>query len=113
MGAAGGPLRMVLTVTVPRADAEAFERAWARVADWTAAWPGCLRQTLGRAEDRAGGPGGGQVEFEITSDWADAARFHAFERSRAQDEATAELRRLRTGARMRTLQIRDHREVPA
>ena len=104
MAAGGsGPVRAVLTMTVPREDATRFEREWAHVADWIAGLPGCLRQTLARSQPAE------QTTFVITSDWRDGSTYREFETSQRQDERTAGLRRLRTGVRMEVLEIVDHR----
>ncbi|MEV4113915.1 antibiotic biosynthesis monooxygenase family protein [Nonomuraea sp. NPDC049695] len=91
-----GRLRAVLTFTVGQGDAEEFEDAWGKVADWARAWPGCIRQTLSRAT----GGDDGEIVYVITSDWSDDAAFRSFERSKEQDVVTADLRRLRRSARM-------------
>jgi heme-degrading monooxygenase HmoA len=100
----GGPVRAVLTMTVPAARAAEFEAEWCRVAAWVARQPGCLRQTLGR--DEAAAP----HSYVITSDWVDRAAFERFERDSQQDDATARLRQMRTGAAMQLLAIVEHRE---
>jgi heme-degrading monooxygenase HmoA len=94
-------VRAVVTMSVPTGSATAFEAEWSRVAEWVRDQPGCLRQTL------ALGP---ESTYVVTSDWADAAAFEAFERSSRQDARTAVLRRLRSGVRMDVLTIVDHRE---
>ncbi|WP_342769902.1 antibiotic biosynthesis monooxygenase [Thermomonospora umbrina] len=102
---------MVLTMTVRSEDATTFEAAWARAADWAGTRPGCLRQTLALSPSRPSGTvAGTELTYQITSDWSDADRFHAFERSPEQDEVTAGLRMLRTSVRMELWKIVDHQE---
>ncbi|MBP2708278.1 antibiotic biosynthesis monooxygenase [Microbispora sp. RL4-1S] len=93
--AVAGRLRAVLTFTVRPGDAEEFENAWREVADWTRAWPGCIRQTLSLA-----GAADEEIVYVITSDWSDESSFRSFERSEEQDVVTAGLRRLRRSSRM-------------
>ncbi|HEX2317225.1 MAG TPA: antibiotic biosynthesis monooxygenase [Thermomonospora sp.] len=109
---AKGPVRLVLTMTVRSEDAVLFEAAWARAADWTGKRPGCLRQTLVLSPSRPSGTARPrEVTYQLISDWADAKRFHAFERSREGADATAGLRMLRTSVRTEVWQIRDHQEA--
>jgi heme-degrading monooxygenase HmoA len=100
------PVRAVLTCTVRPEDTAAFEQAWASAAAWIQHRPGCLRQTLCRSGGTASEPA---PTYVIASDWADAATFHAFEKSPEQDDATAPIRRLRQSARMELTTIVDHR----
>jgi heme-degrading monooxygenase HmoA len=97
-----GPVRAVLTLTVPARSCARFEHAWSRVAAWAREQPGCLRQTLCRTD-------GDPVTYLVMSDWAGEAAFRAFERSPEQDRVTAELRALRTGARMEVSRIVEER----
>lgn len=101
-----GPVRAMLTMTVPSAAAQQFEREWARVARWVAGQQGCVRQTLSRVY------GTGDPVYMLISDWSDLSAFRRFERSPQQDEATAGLRALRTSSRMDVAAIVEHREKP-
>jgi len=102
---ANRPIRAVLTCTVRPEDAAAFEQAWASAAAWVRHRPGCLRQMLCRSDGTA--PEASPT-YVITSDWVDAATFHAFEKSPEQDDVTARIRSLRESARMELTTIVDH-----
>jgi heme-degrading monooxygenase HmoA len=91
-------------MNVPGEAAQKFEQEWARVARWVAEQDGCLRQTLSRVRDAH------EPVYVISSDWADLPTYRRFEHSPLQDEMTAGLRALRTGARMEIVAILDHRE---
>lgn len=103
MPAGKGPVRAVLTMSVPAQSASEFEKEWVRVADWVQAQPGCLRQTLAVLGDT-------DPMYQITSDWTDASTYELFERSSRQDTQTAGLRRLRTDVRMQVFTIIEHKE---
>jgi heme-degrading monooxygenase HmoA len=91
-------IRVVLTMTVPAANAEAFESAWQGAAEYAGRRPGCLAQTLGRQA-------GDELVYHVSSEWTDLDTFRSFERSAGQDEATAGLRRLRSSARMEWYEV--------
>ncbi|WP_433682782.1 hypothetical protein [Nocardia sp. CA-119907] len=85
-------LRATLTMTVARRDAARLLEGLRAVFTLAAQSPGFLQQRITRAV--SADPD--MRTFVITSDWADEGCFHAFERSRKQDAATAALRAVRT-----------------
>ncbi|WP_040792239.1 antibiotic biosynthesis monooxygenase family protein [Nocardia paucivorans] len=101
--------RATLTMTVARRDATRLLAGLRPVFALAARSPGFIRQCITRAVSTDPDT----RTYIVTSDWADADSFHAFERSRAQDAATAALRTVRTGSDMRlsTVNIPTTREV--
>jgi heme-degrading monooxygenase HmoA len=97
-------VRATLTVRVRSGGEAAFEQAWRRVAAEVRRAPGNLRQALLRDPQDA-------RTLVITSDWTSASAFRAFERSAAQDELTAPLRRLRESASMSVHAVVHHVEA--
>jgi heme-degrading monooxygenase HmoA len=94
-------VRVYLTMTVPAQAADDFVGAWTEVARFAQSASGCLRQTLTRED-------GTVTTFHISSDWATIDQFREFERSDAQDAATARLRALRLDGAMRVSPIVAH-----
>jgi heme-degrading monooxygenase HmoA len=86
-------VRATLHMKVRRGCEPDFEHAWRDVAEAVGRLPGNLRQALVRdaSDPRA---------FTITSDWASADSFRAFETSAEQEALTATLRGLRESAVM-------------
>jgi heme-degrading monooxygenase HmoA len=97
------PVRATLAITVRAGEEGSFERAWRDVAAEVRLMPGSLRQALLRDPARPSA-------FVITSDWATAEAFRAFERSTRQDALTAPLRSLRESASMTVHELLTHLE---
>lgn len=84
-----------LVMVVPGGQTVEFEEAWAKVADRVADTPGNVQQVLMRA-------GCLKDTYIVITKWRDEPTFREFERSRVQDDLTADLRRLRKGVVMST-----------
>jgi heme-degrading monooxygenase HmoA len=91
-------VRAQLTMQVRIEDREAFIEAWRTVAAGAAGRPGFVGQDLAEVQRLPG-------TFVISSDWTSIEAFTAFERDPAQDDLTAELRRLRLDASMTILAV--------
>ena len=91
-------IRALLEMRVAAGDEAAFVEAWKGVATLAAGAPGNVRQALLRDSREP-------TRFVISTDWRSIADFHAFERSPAQDAATAPLRRLRVSASMSVFEV--------
>lgn len=89
--------RATITMTVARRDAARLLAGLRAVFTLAARSPGFLHQRITRAVSADPNT----RTFVVTSDWADEDCFHAFERSRTQDAATAALRAVRTSSDMR------------
>jgi heme-degrading monooxygenase HmoA len=98
-------IRALLEMRVASGDEDVFVDAWKGVAKLAAAAPGNVRQALLRDESEP-------TRFVISSDWNSLADFRAFERSPAQDAATAPLRRLRLSASMSVFEVASAFEGP-
>ncbi|MGO4613597.1 antibiotic biosynthesis monooxygenase [Nocardia sp. 2YAB30] len=98
-------LRATITMTVARRDATRLLNGLRPVFTLAAQSPGFLRQRITRAVSADPDV----RTFVVTSDWADEGCFHAFERSRTQDAATAALRAVRTSNDMQLSTV----DVPA
>ncbi|MET8870907.1 hypothetical protein [Nocardia sp. NPDC004604] len=96
-------LRATITMTVARRDATRLLEGLRPVFALAAQSPGFRQQRITRAV--SADPD--MCVFVVTSDWADEGCFHAFERSRKQDVATAALRAVRTSSDMQLSMVNE------
>ncbi|MFI6389994.1 antibiotic biosynthesis monooxygenase family protein [Nonomuraea sp. NPDC050547] len=90
--------RVMLRMQIIAGKEEDFERVWYSVADVVGDDPANVGQWLSKSAEEAG-------VYYIMSDWADEARFRAFERSDAHVEHREKLHPYRSHGTMTTLHV--------
>ncbi|GGO97265.1 antibiotic biosynthesis monooxygenase family protein [Wenjunlia tyrosinilytica] len=93
-----GPVRIMLRVVIRPGAGPDFERAWTRLAAQIAENPANLGQSLARSRSETD-------VYYVTSDWVDAERFRAFERSARHVENRRRLAPYRVDSTMWTMRV--------